>query len=108
MAGDPVLGATPAAAEKGEPYRGCDDDDLFVYAGTDYRYGGTRQSVLDHYRESAQANGWRSRPVRGDESVSDCFTKRIGGTTAYLTVQGPENGTVQAEIVADHARSDWC
>lgn len=44
--------------------------------------------------------------------MTDCFTKQTGGTTAYLTVTGPDDepddGTVQAEIIADLAGSHWC
>ncbi len=108
MAGDPVLDAGPAGAGKGVPYKGCDDDDLFVSVGREYKHGASLRSTLVHYREAAQANGWRPSGARGDDSVSDCFTKRMGGTTAYLTVNGPDNGTVRVEIIADRAGSDWC
>ncbi|MFI9580616.1 hypothetical protein ACIHCQ_01935 [Streptomyces sp. NPDC052236] len=40
--------------------------------------------------------------------MSDCFTKSVGGTTVYLTLESPAEGTLQVEIVADHAGSEWC
>ncbi|MEE1757008.1 hypothetical protein [Streptomyces sp. SP18CS02] len=107
IAGDPVLADGPAGAGEGTPYQGCDDDDLFVYAGKDYPYGASRQGALAHYQESARAHGWRPRTAPG-EAPADCFTKRIGGTTAYLTLEGPDDGALRMEIVADRADSDWC
>ncbi|WP_245685519.1 hypothetical protein [Streptomyces yerevanensis] len=101
LAGESVLGARPEGAGEGEPYQGCDDDDLFVVAGTSYAYGEPRESVLAHYRKAALAEGWRVR-------TKDCFAKRIDGTTAYLTVEGPTDGSLQVEIVADRDDSDWC
>ncbi|MFE4176800.1 hypothetical protein ACFRR7_32955 [Streptomyces sp. NPDC056909] len=108
IAGDPVLDARPAGAAKEQPYDGCDDDDLFVYAGTDYSYHAPRQSVLGHYEETARANGWRPRATSEDGAAADCFVKRIDGTTAYLTVDGPDNGKVHVSITADRAGSEWC
>ncbi|MEV0226915.1 hypothetical protein [Streptomyces sp. NPDC050704] len=108
IAGDPVLDAGPAGAGQGRPYKGCDDDDLWVYAGNSYSYGGSRESALVHYRDAAQANGWRPRDSASAASGSDCFTKRIGGTTAYLDVEDAGDGSVLVEIVADRTGSDWC
>jgi hypothetical protein len=101
LAGESVLGARPKGAGEGEPYQGCDDDDLFVVAGTSYAYGGPRESVLAHYREAALAEGWQVR-------AEDCFAKRIDGTTAYLTVEGPTGGSLQIEIIVDRDDSHWC
>ncbi|MEV7684124.1 hypothetical protein AB0O64_37150 [Streptomyces sp. NPDC088341] len=108
IAGDPVLDARPAGAGKEQPYDGCDDDSLFVYVGTDYAYHAPRQSVLGHYEETARANGWRPRATSEDGAAADCFVKRIDGTTAYLTVDGPDNGKVEVSIIADRAGSEWC
>ncbi|SCF92294.1 hypothetical protein GA0115259_104884 [Streptomyces sp. MnatMP-M17] len=108
LAGDPVLDAPPTGAGKAETYKGCDDDDLFVWVGTEFPYDASRQSVLVHYRETARANGWQPQATDADGRPSDCFTKRIGGTTAYLSVYGPDNGKAGVGITADQAGSEWC
>ena len=105
---DLVLDGGPAGAGGSEPYKGCDDDDLWVYAGSNHPYEGTKQTALTHFREAARKNGWQPYGDSGTGSGPDCFTKSIGGTTAYFTVEGPSDGVVTAEIIADHAGTDWC
>ncbi|MFI6034153.1 hypothetical protein ACIBBD_08290 [Streptomyces sp. NPDC051315] len=104
LAGEAVLAAEPAGAGREETYRECDDDDLFVVVGARYRAGSAaRQDVLAHYRRAAVADGWRPGPVSG------CFTKAVGGTTAYLELETPDaDGRFHVEIVADRAGSEWC
>ncbi|WP_282190336.1 hypothetical protein HEP84_56900 [Streptomyces sp. RLB1-33] len=40
--------------------------------------------------------------------AEDCFTKRIDGTPAYMTVERPAGGSVQVEILGDRDDSHWC
>ncbi|MER5990549.1 hypothetical protein [Streptomyces viridosporus] len=40
--------------------------------------------------------------------MSGCFTESMGGTTAYLGVEGPDDGLLHVEIVADRAGSQRC
>ncbi|GGU32239.1 hypothetical protein [Streptomyces daghestanicus] len=101
LAGEPVLATAPDGARVKESYRSCDDDDLFVVAGTSYAYDGTRGTALAHLRADAAAQGWR-------DGAGTCLTKRVGGTTAYLTLEGPDDGTLWVELVADRDNSDWC
>ncbi|WP_437017798.1 hypothetical protein [Streptomyces sp. enrichment culture] len=108
MAGEKVLDAVPEGAGRKERYRECDDDDRFVVVGTRYRYGGSPGSTSRHYAQVARADGWRPRTTAGGETVSGCFTKRVGGTTAYLDAGEPDGGFVQVEIVADRANSPGC
>ncbi|MDX3135366.1 hypothetical protein PV367_37505 [Streptomyces europaeiscabiei] len=110
LAGDAVLDDEPDGAGAGEAYDGCDDDDLFVVAGKSYTYDEgqgrgresdvlVHESVLAHYRDAAQANGWRYRS-------SGCFSKSIDGTTAYLTIDGPADGALDVEIIATRESSE--
>lgn len=98
----------PAAELRGagreESYRECDDDDLFVVVGARYRAGAAvREDVLGHYRRAAVADGWQPGAVSG------CFTKAVGGTTAYLELEDPDaDGRFPVEIVADRAGGEWC
>lgn len=101
LAAESVLDAPPEGAGERESYQECDDDDLFVVAGKSYAYGGSRNGALAHYRDAARAAGWRGH-------AEDCFTRRIDGTTAYLTVEGPADGTLHVEIIADREGSRWC
>lgn len=111
LADEAVLDAAPPkGAVREESYRGCDDDDLFVSAGSTYRSTASASgssspgSVLGHYRQAALAHGWRPH-----SAVSGCFTKEVGGTTAYLSVEEPQDGRYSVDITADRARSsDWC
>lgn len=101
LAGESVLAVPPDGSSSAESYQECDDDDRFVVAGRSYAYDGSRQSALQHYRDRASAQGWRA--VAGD-----CFTKPVGDTTGYLTVGGPDAGTLHVEIIADRDGSRWC
>lgn len=102
LADDPVLGAGVDGAAAEDSYQECDDDDLTVVAGKAYRYGGDKEIVLRHYRDAAQAHGWRYR-------ASDCFTKQIDGALASLMLDGPTDGSFAVEVVAtpDHSEP-WC
>ncbi len=108
MAGAAMLDTAPEGAAPEDRYRDCDDDDRFVAVGTQYRYGGSLKNALAHYREAAGADGWRPSTTAEGETVSGCFTKSLGGTTAYLGIEGPDDGLLQVEIVADRAGSQWC
>ncbi|MFF3939205.1 hypothetical protein [Streptomyces phaeofaciens] len=101
VAGEAVLGDGLKGATAEESYRECDDDDRFVVVGARYRYGGSVDSVLEHYGRAARDEGWAA-------SGSGCFAKDLGGTTAYLTVEGPDDGRFHVEIVADAEGSPWC
>lgn len=108
MTDETVLGTAPEGADRASRYQECDDDDRFVAVGTQYRYDGSTRTALRHYREAAQADGWRPRTTAGGETVPGCFTKAVGGTTAYLTVEGPERGVLDVGIIGDHVESEWC
>ncbi|MFD3505347.1 hypothetical protein ACFWWT_44900 [Streptomyces sp. NPDC058676] len=108
MAGAAVLDMAPEGAEPEGRYRDCDDDDRFVAVGTRYRYGASAQSALGHYEKAARADGWRPATTAKGGTTAGCYTKPMGGTTAYLGVQGPDEGLLHVEIVADSAGSQWC
>ncbi|MER6530773.1 hypothetical protein [Streptomyces sp. NPDC001508] len=108
MAGAAVLDTAPEGADPEDRYRECDDDDRRVVVGTQYRYGGSAKSVLAHYQEAARADGWQPRTTAEGRTVPGCFTKSMGGTTAYLGTEGPDDGLLHVEIVADRAGSQGC
>ncbi|MFF8382621.1 hypothetical protein ACF053_03075 [Streptomyces kanasensis] len=109
MAREAVLAVAPArGAERVDTYEGCDDDDLFVWAGRTYRYGGPAEAALRRYREAAEADGWRQRTVAAGDPVSGCLGKELGGTTAYLTVGETDGGLLDVSITADRQGSEWC
>ncbi|GGZ14479.1 hypothetical protein GCM10010387_03240 [Streptomyces inusitatus] len=103
LAEDPALNAAPDGARKGESYRECDDDDLFVSVGAEFSHEGSSKDPLARHREAARAGGWR--PSGGDP---DCYTKRLDGTTAYLSVDAPSAAKVELSITADRQGSEWC
>ncbi len=102
LARESVLGAAPEGARQRERYRGCDDDDRRVVAGAAYRYGGSAEQALRHYGGAAPAAGWRGTDVPG------CFVKEVDGTTAHLAVEGPKDGELLVEILADREASALC
>ncbi|MFC5953612.1 hypothetical protein ACFP51_03625 [Streptomyces pratens] len=108
MADEPVLGTAPEGADRASRYQECDDDSLFVSVGAQYRYAGSPKTALRHYREAAQADSWRPHTTADGEPVPGCFTKAVGGTTAYLTVKGPGKGVLEVGIIGDHEKSEWC
>ncbi|GHE32217.1 hypothetical protein [Streptomyces capitiformicae] len=56
-----------------------------------------------HYRDTARAHGWLVHPA------GDCFSKRIDGTVAYPSVEGPADGAFQVDIIADRDDTGpWC
>ncbi|GGW40184.1 hypothetical protein [Streptomyces griseoloalbus] len=64
---------------------------------------------MRHYGETARADGRRPQTEAGDATAPRCVAaKPVGGTTAYLGVEGPDDGLLHGEIVADHADSQWC
>ncbi|WP_225877166.1 hypothetical protein [Streptomyces resistomycificus] len=108
LAGETVLDAAPEGATREDRFQECDDDDRFVVVGARYRYDGSSREALRHYREAARADGWRPRALAGGGTSPGCFTKSVGGTTAYLVVEGPDDRLLHVEIVADRANSQWC
>ncbi|MGP2437243.1 hypothetical protein [Streptomyces sp. JW3] len=102
LAAEAVLAAGPAGAGAGRPYRSCDDDDLSVVAGASYPYEGSAAAVRAYYRTAAPDQGWQPR-------TDACYRKRIGGTTAYLTLEAPAGRELSVEIIADRAGGGaWC
>ncbi|PZH16889.1 hypothetical protein C1I97_05835 [Streptomyces sp. NTH33] len=79
-----------------------------MVVGTQYRYGGSPKSALAHYQKAAGADGRRPSTTAEGGTVSGCFTKSMGGTTACLGIEGPDDGLLHVEIVADRAGSQWC
>ncbi len=108
MAGSAVLDAAPEGAREEDRYRECDDDDRFVAVGRVYRYRGDEGSAQAFFREAARADGWRPRTTADGETVPGCFTASMGGTTAYLYLEGPDGGLLHVEVVADRAGTRWC
>ncbi|MCX2923075.1 hypothetical protein [Streptomyces sp. NEAU-W12] len=108
MAHETVLDTAPDGAGRANRYQECDDDDRFVVVGRQYPHDSSPRTALRHYRKAAQADGWRPGAAAGGGTVPGCFTKSVGGTTAYLVVEGPEKGVLHVEIVADHAESERC
>ncbi|GAA2239347.1 hypothetical protein GCM10010232_27860 [Streptomyces amakusaensis] len=102
LAGDPALNAAPDGARKGESYRECDEDDLFVSVGTEFAHEGSPKDPLAPHLGAARAEGWR--PVAG----FDCYSKRLDGRTAYLTVDAAGAGRVEVSITANHEGDEWC
>ncbi|MFE9623984.1 hypothetical protein [Streptomyces sp. NPDC006527] len=109
LATEKVLDTQPPGAEREESYRSCDDDDLFVTVGARYKAAESVAasapapgSVLSHYRRAASADGWQAAAVPG------CFTKPVGGTTAYLSVEEPDGGRFHVEITAEPDGGEWC
>ncbi|MGW6056737.1 hypothetical protein [Streptomyces sp. NPDC055189] len=108
LAGEAVLDSGPDGADRKDRYRECDDDDRFVVVGTQYRHGDAPESALRFYGTTARADGWQPRTTKKGKVVPGCFTKPVGGTTAYLTVEGPDDDRLHVEIIADRAGSRWC
>ncbi|TWF87420.1 hypothetical protein FHX78_114429 [Streptomyces capillispiralis] len=108
MAAETVLDGAPEGARREDRYQECDDDDRFVVVAAQYRYDGSSGAALRHYGEAARADGWRPRDGAGSGTAPSCFAKSLGGTTAYLHVEGPEHGLLHVSLVADAAKSQWC
>ncbi|MFE7841300.1 hypothetical protein ACFU53_36190 [Streptomyces sp. NPDC057474] len=58
--------------------------------------GGAPEAVLAHYRDAAPAHGWTHR------SGSDCYSKRVDGTMAYLSLYESAGGVLEVEIMSSH------
>jgi hypothetical protein len=108
MAEAAVLDTAPEEADLENRYRECDDDDRFVVVGARYRYGGSAQSALGYYEKAARADGWRPATTAEGGTPAGCYTKSMGGTIAFLAMEGPDEGLLHVEIVADSAGSPWC
>ncbi|MFJ4644683.1 hypothetical protein ACIP6Q_14175 [Streptomyces bobili] len=131
LSAEAVLEASPDGAGHVESYDECDDDDRFVVVGALYEYGtrgsasasasasastsaatsasdsASEEAVLAHYRRAALADGWTPATSADGTPLPDCFTKPVGGTTAYFGVETPDRGRFHAEIVADRAGTEW-
>lgn len=73
---------------------GCIDDsgDAWLYAERIYAFPGSRQKVVDFYRTTAKADGWRLRPDPVNPDVADtegglCFTRGGDGDALLLTLR---------------------
>ncbi|MEV0149385.1 MULTISPECIES: hypothetical protein [unclassified Nonomuraea] len=87
LAAQKILTTHPDGAVVRDRHAGCFADDPFPYAGRSYEFPGTREEYTSFYDTAARTDGWR--PVVGDESSQDvCYTKRIGETTAFLSLGG--------------------
>ncbi|AVH55877.1 MULTISPECIES: hypothetical protein [Streptomyces] len=72
----------------------CIDDtgDAWLYAARVYAFPGSRQEVVDFYRTTAKADGWRlqhdpSDPDTPETTAGLCFTKGGDGDALLLSVQ---------------------
>ncbi|MFI8348177.1 hypothetical protein [Streptomyces sp. NPDC085596] len=72
----------------------CIDDsgDAWLYAARVHAFPGSRQEVVDFYRTTAEADGWRlqhdpSDPDTPETTAGLCFTKGGDGDALLLTVQ---------------------
>ncbi|WP_329207187.1 hypothetical protein OG257_12075 [Streptomyces sp. NBC_00683] len=93
----PILESVPEGATVPEdlaPVPGCLDDsgDAWLYAERVYAFPGPRQKVVDFYRATAEADGWRLQSDPSDPSTPEttaglCFTKGGDGDALLLTVQ---------------------
>ncbi|MFH8471174.1 hypothetical protein [Streptomyces sp. NPDC018000] len=75
-------------------HSGCLDDsgDAWLYAERIYAFPGSRQKVVDFYRTTAKADGWRLQSAPPGLSTPEttaglCFTKGGDGDALLLTVQ---------------------
>ncbi|WP_051773708.1 hypothetical protein [Streptomyces sp. NRRL S-237] len=93
----PLLASPPPGASAPRTFDGvyseCADDsgDAWLSAGRTYVYPGPREEVLDHYRQAAEADGWRfePEPVRAQETWGSCFTKGEDGQAKMFTLHFP-------------------
>jgi hypothetical protein len=94
----PILSSTPEGATVpkglGSVDWGCIDDsgDAWLYVEHVYAFAGSRQKVVDFYRTTAKADGWRLQPDPVNPDVADtqgglCFTRGGDGNALLLTVQ---------------------
>ncbi|MGW7483588.1 hypothetical protein ACWGH8_33960 [Nonomuraea muscovyensis] len=88
LAAEPILAAHPAGAVQRARHGGCFPDDPFPYASRFYESGG---DFTAFYARAAVQEGWR--PFTAAEGV--CYTKAIGGATAFLSVAAHEAGGVR-------------
>lgn len=93
----PILRSAPEGAtvpkDLASVHAGCLDDsgDAWLYAERVYAFPGPRQKVVDFYRATAKADGWRLRSDPVDQSTPEtvaglCFTKGGDGDALLLTV----------------------
>ncbi|MGW1540095.1 hypothetical protein ACWCPM_07485 [Streptomyces sp. NPDC002309] len=94
----PILRSAPEGAtvpkDPASVHAGCIDDtgDAWLYAERVYAFSGPRQKVVDFYRTTAEADGWRLQSDPVDRSTPEtvaglCFTKGGEGDALLLTVQ---------------------
>lgn len=98
LSAQPILTSVPARATVPKGFTSvdaeCVDDsgDAWLYAERTYAYPGSRQEVVDFYRTTAKAGGWRVQSDPADPDVAEtvaglCFTKGGDGDALMLTVQ---------------------
>ncbi|WP_101785856.1 hypothetical protein [Nonomuraea indica] len=98
LAAEPILAAHPAGAVQRARHSGCFRDDPFPYAGRLYEFGG---DFTAYYARAAAREGWR--PFTAAEGT--CYTKTVGGATAFLSVAAHEAGGVRGygiDVAATH------
>ncbi|MFE6037096.1 hypothetical protein [Streptomyces sp. NPDC056452] len=94
----PILESVPEGATAPKDFAsvpaGCIDDsgDAWLYAERVYAFPGPRQEVVDFYRATAGADGWRLQSAPSGLSAPEttaglCFTRGGDGDSLLLTVQ---------------------
>ncbi|WP_351222304.1 hypothetical protein [Streptomyces sp. NPDC002133] len=94
----PILESVPKGAtapkKLASVYAECVDDSgsAWLYAERVYAFPGSRQKVVDFYRTTAKADGWRlqhdpSDPNTPETTAGLCFTKGGDGEALLLTVR---------------------
>ncbi|MFG3440976.1 hypothetical protein ACGF0J_27310 [Nonomuraea sp. NPDC047897] len=98
LAAEPVLAAHLTGAVERSRHGGCLADDPFPYAGRFYESGGDYAAF---YARAAVQEGWR--PFTAAQRT--CYTKIVGGVTAFLSVAAHEVDGVRGygiDIAATH------
>jgi hypothetical protein len=118
-----ILRQAPDDAQFRRLNSGCDGDDQFAFAEADYFYDGDRAVAVAFYKKTAAADGWKLKTentnpsVRPDELAIDtdslCFTKDLGGYTAYLSLAFQRDIPIDAPDTNDYwwgvrANGMWC
>lgn len=113
----------PGATESDTRYAGCDQDDVFAYAGQRYESTAGRHRVVDYYREAVVRAGWTLKAENDDVTPSTglvlspavlCFTKVVAdGVMGYLTISfpgdlGARTHAFGIEVMASRHGTNYC
>jgi hypothetical protein len=105
----PILHARLAGADpQGEPYKGCENDDMVPYAEQTYRFSGTWGEVEAFYREAAMKDGWKFYPESVEPEML-CFTRSADDHEFELLVELGPSGERANEytVTASSGSGGW-